>query len=391
MLVRKIYNAMTILWIYNLPLRPEAGGTERITSLIARGLASRGHHSIGILVFDEYTKSMTYCSKPVLDLYMFLNEHKVDVVINQIAYSNWLLDSFLDNGGRKWRQEGGRIISCLHFDPKNPSLLFLLRGKTKKNLFDRICILKAAILYEYYKVKQKRKEGSIYNHIYEESDWFVTLSRTHFAYLYKVMKRNEYSRLVAINNPLTFDGISNPDVVFEKKKIVLVCARMSEYHKRISIILKTWKMLQKSGVAHNWTLLLLGDGPDLERYKKYVRLNKIQNIKFEGQQSPEPYYRTASIMLLTSSAEGWGLTITESLQRGVVPIVMNSSPVFEEMIQDGTNGFITPNNNIKMFKNRIKELMTDATVLRNMQFAALTSAEAFSLEKTMVKWDKIIS
>lgn len=150
-------------------------------------------------------------------------------------------------------------------------------------------------------------------------------------------------------------------------------------------------MLQKSGVAHNWTLLLLGDGPDLERYKNYVCLNKIPNVKFEGQQSPEPYYRTASIMLLTSSAEGWGLTITESLQRGVVPVVMNSSPVFEDMIQDGINGFITPNNNIRMFKNKVMKLMTDAVVLRNMQLAALASAEAFSLEKTMVKWDKIIS
>ena len=382
---------MTILWIYNLPLKPEVGGTERITSLIARGLTLRGHHCMGILVFDEHTGRMSYCSNPILDLYMFLNEHKVDIVINQIAYSNWLLDSFLDNGGRKWKQEGGRIISCLHFDPKNPSLLFLLRRKKKKNLFDRICILKAAVLYKLYKIKQEIKEGSIYNHIYDESDWFVTLSHTHFAYLQKVMKRNEYSRLVAINNPLTFDDISNTDVIYEKKKIVLVCARMSEYHKRISIILKAWKMLQKSDVAHNWTLILLGDGPDLERYKKYVIANNIQNIKFEGQQSPELYYRAASIMLLTSSAEGWGLTITESLQRGVVPIVMNSSPVFEDMIQDGINGFLTPNNNIRMFKNKIMKLMTDAVVLRNMQFAALASAEAFSLEKTMAKWDKIIS
>lgn len=38
---------------------------------------------------------------------------------------------------------------------------------------------------------------------------------------------------------------------------------------------------------------------------------------------------------MTSSAEGWGLTLTESLQRGVVPVVMNSSPVFSEIIETG--------------------------------------------------------
>lgn len=382
---------MTILWIYNLPLSPEAGGTERITSLVAKGLSLCGHHCMDILVFNEHTEMMSYRSKPIADLYHFLKECKVDVVINQIAYANWLLDAFLNRGGRKWKQEGGRIISCLHFDPKNPSFLYLLREKANKNFVDRIYILKALVLYKYYKKQQEKNEGCIYNHIYEESDWFVTLSCTHFAYLYKVMKRNEYNKLVAINNPLTFDSISTPEILPEKKRIALVCARMSEYHKRISIILKTWKLLQKSKLANNWTLILLGDGPDLQKYKDYVYVNKIQNVRFEGKQSPEPYYHIASIMLLTSSAEGWGLTITESLQRGVVPVVMNSSPVFQDMIQDKVNGFLTPNNDIKTFKNRVELLMTDATVLRNMQLSALASAKAFNLKNTMIKWNKIIS
>lgn len=114
---------MTFLWIYNLPLKPESGGTERITSLVAKGFALRGHYCMDILVFDEHNGMMSYRSEPVVDLYGFLKEHGVDVVINQIAYSNWLLDTFLDKGGEKWRQEGGKLISCLHFDPKNLSLL----------------------------------------------------------------------------------------------------------------------------------------------------------------------------------------------------------------------------------------------------------------------------
>ena len=44
---------MTLLWIYNLPLKPESGGTERITSLVAKGFSLRGYHCMDILVFDE--------------------------------------------------------------------------------------------------------------------------------------------------------------------------------------------------------------------------------------------------------------------------------------------------------------------------------------------------
>lgn len=381
---------MNILWIYNRPLNPEAGGTERITSLVAKGLSQNGHNCLGMLVFDEHSNKMSHNGKAVIDLYAFLKEYKVDVVINQIAYANWLLDVFLTNGGNKWRQEGGKILSCLHFDPKNPSLLYLLKGKANKGVIDWINVLKAGILYKYYEKKQNRQEGSIYNHIYDNSDWFIALSQTHFPYLHKVMKRNEYSKLVAINNPLTFDDISAPSILSQKKKIVLVCSRMSEYHKRISIILKSWKLLQRRGFTSEWTLVLLGDGPDLEMYKAFVLKHKLQNVKFEGQQSPEPYYCDASILLLTSSAEGWGLTITEGLQRGVIPVVMNTSPVFSEIIDDGYNGYLTQNGDINKFTDRILQLVKEPQVLRIMQANALKSAEKFSMKATMNLWKKII-
>lgn len=380
---------MTILWIYNLPLKPEAGGTERITSLVAKGLSLRGHHCMDILVFDEHTGTMNYRSESILDLYRFLKEHRVDVVINQIAYSSWLLDMFLNKGGEKWRKEGGKIISCLHFDPKNPSYLYWLKSKYHKTWMDWLQIAKATMFQKYYTLRQEQNEGSIYNHIYEHSDYFVALSPTHFPYLHKVMKRAEYQKLVSINNPLTFDNISTPEILQKKKNIVLVCARMSEYHKRISLILKTWKLLQrKYPIASNWTLKIVGEGSDLDNYQKYVCTKKITHLQFEGQQSPEPYYLEASLLLLTSSAEGWGLTITEGLQRGVVPIVMDSSPVFDEMIRDKIDGFITPNNNINRFAEKIVCLMENAELRKKMQLAALKSAEAFSLENTMDKWER---
>ena len=111
------------------------------------------------------------------------------------------------------------------------------------------------------------------------------------------------------------------------------------------------------------------------------------NLFFPGQ----PYYREASILLLTSSAEGWGLAITEGLQRGVVPVVMNSCPVFSEIIQNGQNGFIVPNNKIKLFAHTVLQLMTHHDYLHNTQCKALKSAERFCLDATMEKWIKIIN
>lgn len=381
---------MNIIWIYNRPLTPVAGGTERITSLVAKGFSEKGHKCFGMLVFDEYSDKITYNNLEVNNLYSFLKEKSIDVIINQIAYSKWLLQSFLNHGGDKWHSDGGRIISCLHFDPKNPSPLYFYRSIQDKKPKDWINITKSIVLYGYYKKKQERTEGFIYNYVYDNSDWFVALSKTHFPYLHKVMKRDKYDRLVAINNPLTFDDISDVDSLHEKQKVVLVCARMSEYHKRISLILKAWKLIQKDNKFQDWSLILLGEGPDLQMYKEYAIKNGLKNVIFKGLQSPEPYYQEASILLLTSSAEGWGLTITEGLQRGVVPVVMDSCPVFSEIISSGYNGFLTPNGNVRKFAEKVGQLMRAPQLLRQMQENALKSAEKFNIASTMKKWEKII-
>ena len=89
-----------ILWIYNRPLNPEAGGTERITSLIRKGLSEAGHQCHDMLVVDPKTLEMSYNGESVTDLPAFLESRKIDVVINQDALSKKLLNCFLERGGK---------------------------------------------------------------------------------------------------------------------------------------------------------------------------------------------------------------------------------------------------------------------------------------------------
>lgn len=93
--------------------------------------------------------------------------------------------------------------------------------------------------------------------------------------------------------------------------------------------------------------------------------------------------------MMTSGYEGWGLTLTESLQRGVVPVVMNTSPVFHDIIDNGYNGILTKDS-IFDFVTHIRVLMWDSQLLHEMQLNALKSASRFTLESTMQKWREII-
>ena len=45
----------------------------------------------------------------------------------------------------------------------------------------------------------------------------------------------------------------------------------------------------------------------------------LKQVDFEGKQNPVPYYRQASVCMLTSAYEGFAMILTEAQQTGAVP------------------------------------------------------------------------
>jgi len=380
----------TILWLYSKPLNPEAGGTERITSLVQRGLTKAGYRCMDILELDVSKRKAVYHAKEVKDIDGFLKDNNVDVVINQWGQLPDFLRYFLDNGGKRWHEEGGRIISCLHFHPAPPSLYHNFAIKPVKTWHDYYVMAKARLFADYFAKQDQKRVGQAYRWVYDHSDAFVMLSESYREYIVKAMGVKDESKLVAINNPLTFESVSDESIFQQKENVILVVSRMYEWHKRISICLKAWKELSIKASMQGWRLVIVGKGEDLPMYKRYVEQHNIKNISFEGQQSPEPYYTKAKIFLMTSEREGWGLTITEAMQRGVVPVAFDTSSAFHDIITDGENGFLVKEGAIKTFASKIEQLAQDKQLWQSMAEKALASANRFCLDKITKDWEKIL-
>ena len=343
----------TILWLYSKPLIPEAGGTERITSLVQRGLRREGYNCMDILVLDPKEGRSSYHDKEVGDVYKFLKDNKVDVVTNQAGHAPNLLRCFFDRGGKRWHDEGGKIISCLHFNPQPVSVHYQFSIKPHKTLHDYYVIAKSALLYGYLYKRDRQNVGKSYREVYDMSDAYVMLSESYRDYIKKGAGIIDDTKLVAISNPLTFEDISDASILDKKKNTILVVSRLMDWQKRVSLSIKAWEKLSKKPSMADWNMKIVGEGEDMERYKDYVAKHSIKRISFEGQHSPEPYYRDAKIFLMTSKTEGWGLTITESLQRGVVPIAFDTSTAFHEIIDDGVNGFLVKEGALEQYEKNI--------------------------------------
>lgn len=378
---------MTILFMYDNPLLPEKGGTERATKLVMDELARRGHTTIGLLHFNQENPDEYFLNGKKIDsLTVFLKDNHVDVVVNQIAFHYWLLKEFLAHGGQEWKDKGGKIISFMHFDPaiSYAPVKSYYRDFWQRDFVHKIKRLGYFFFIPKYRALYRRTRIDSFIYIYEQSDRYVVMSPSYIDTICDLTGIIPMDKVSVITNMLTFPKIEDKSILDRKEKIVLVVARLDENQKRISTIIKAWKEVKN----HNgYTMHIIGTGKD-ENFLKDLA-SGCGDIVFEGHQNPLLWYQKARVFLLASPQEGWGLTLTESLQNGVVPVVMNTSKVFSDIINNGDTGFLA--NNIKDYKNYIQQLLLDDNRRNCMARAGLQSAYRFSPKIVGEKWEEMLN
>lgn len=96
------------------------------------------------------------------------------------------------------------------------------------------------------------------------------------------------------------------------KTIFINIARHLEPHKKISRILKAAKKLKEEN--YEFSVVLVGDGPDTEKYKEYVEKNKLGDVvSFLGNRpNPYNYLKKSNAFVFSSSFEGYGMVLDEA-------------------------------------------------------------------------------
>jgi glycosyltransferase involved in cell wall biosynthesis len=194
----------------------------------------------------------------------------------------------------------------------------------------------------------------------------VLLSEEYIPIFKKFISTNkEVNKLVAISNPIE-SSIDNQKL---KKKKILWVGRMTFAAKRPDRIVKIWERIWKN--CEGWELYMLGDGDAKNILEKYCVDKNIGNIYFEGNVNPKIYYEEASILCMTSSYEGFGMVLVEALQNRVIPIVYNSSEVFNDIIKEGETGFLIKAFKNGLYKKKLLKLVNDegmrSEIIKNIE------------------------
>ncbi len=372
---------MMVLFVFNKPLDVCAGGVERVTDSVMKGLLKYGIQSL----YLEDSGTELFCEGRPVCVEKFFSEHSIDVVVQQLAYDG-VIAQYL-------REKEKQIPYIVAWHTAPPTWKKSWRVATTKSFGNGIVQIKRLLriaLYPCFYLKEIRRFQNRWKKILPRISKILLLSSA-FEMDFRRILRVSAVRFYSIPNPLSFAKIAEPGILAYKKKEVLVVARMKEQSKRISLVLRIWQLVEKNAISSGWMLRIVGDGEDLFGYQKLAKQLKLKQVQFLGNQKPIPFYKTAALFMMTSAFEGWGLTLTESQQFGVVPVAFDSYASIRDIIENGKNGFLVPFGNLKKFAKKMTWLMENSETRSSIALNCLKSACRFEISEIIPRWQSLLT
>lgn len=126
-------------------------------------------------------------------------------------------------------------------------------------------------------------------------------------------------------------------------------------------------------------LLIIGDGPDIDLFKRQAKKLKIaDNVIFTGKipwEEIHEYYQIPQVFVTASHTETQGLTLLEAMAASV-PVVALDDEAFRDVVIDDLNGYLFTTK--KEYKQAIEKIMDHPEVMERLSRQARINAESHS-------------
>ncbi|WP_065678216.1 glycosyltransferase family 4 protein [Vibrio atlanticus] len=213
-----------------------------------------------------------------------------------------------------------------------------------------------------------------------------------FAHSYMIPTKTDFSYYINRGYPAVYIphlrpalpySISNNDV----KKIVNV-GRYTADKQQLALIRMWSELIKEKDDVSEWELVLVGSGElEGEIIALVEELDLSNSVKLvPPRKDIDTIYLDASIFVLTSSSEGFGMVVLEALSFGLPVVSFDCPSGPRDIIDDNLDGILVDLNDFEGFKIKLYSIMRDKSLREKMSLHGFSKASVWNQSNILSKF-----
>ena len=190
------------------------------------------------------------------------------------------------------------------------------------------------------------------------------------------------SNMSVIPNARTF--VCDAPAPLDRHRVIAV-GRYT-YQKGFDMLLYAWARVCKQ--VNDWELHIIGDGESHDALAAQIKELSLQDsvVLCPATKNIKEAYQEASILVMSSRYEGFGMVLLEAATAGVPAVSFDCKCGPSEIIKDGETGFLVELGDTAGLAEKMLMLMKDKALRKKMGKAAFADSSRFSTETVMKQW-----
>lgn len=195
----------------------------------------------------------------------------------------------------------------------------------------------------------------------------------------------ELSNITMIPDPLPIK-VNNCSSLTAKR--VITIGRYS-YEKGYDLLLKVWSIVEKKCTDWQLDIFAMGDPTPYVKIMDELSIDKKRCHLNSSVVDVESEYINSSILVQPSRTEGFGLVLVEAMACGLPVISFDCENGPRSIISDGEDGFLIPSFDVKLFANRLVQLMKDDKQRKAMGEKGQRKSQLYQIDSVGRQWKQL--
>ena len=351
-----------------------SGGAERVISNMANYWAAKGW-KINLLTFDDNSKKTFYDLDPKIS----------HIPLGIAGYSPNPIMGIWNN---LTRIQSLRTVII----KSKPNVVISFMNQTNEIVLLATRWLNVPVVVSERNDPASQTTGKIWEQLrqwtYPLADRIVVQTKRAGDYFSSKLQK----RICVIPNPVLLppDEQEISDKLSSGKRSLIAMGRLVP-QKGFDMLLEAMAKLKDR--YPEWTLTILGEGElrsQLESLRNELglgdRVHLLGRVK-----NPHVFLKQADIFIMSSRFEGFPNALCEAMACGL-PVISTDCPNGpREIIRDGVDGILVPNEDVSALAVAMERLMCEEKERKRLAERAKEVTERFGLEKVMLIWESLIT